>query len=377
MNARDCALAQPQPDPATVSRFIFSEPDKPQQVGGLVAEGIHLPNGTDTPKPESPQRINMIEAIRRTLDVELSVNPRCLVFGEDVGEKGGVHAATVGLQAKHGTRRVFDTSLSEEGIVGRAVGMAYAGLVPVPEIQFRKYADPATEQINNCGTIRWRTVNRFAAPIVLRMPGGYRKIGDPWHSVTSESVYAHAVGWRLAFPSNAQDAVGLLRAALRGNDPVIFFEHRAMLDSSWARRPYPGDDYLLPFGKASLIMTGDDLTVVTWGAMVERCETAARELKASVDVIDLRTIVPWDKQAVLQSVRKTGKCLIVHEDIGIAGFGAEIAATVAQEAFMDLDAPIQRLTAPSVPMPFNNTLMDAVVPKTAEIRQRMADLIAY
>ncbi len=220
-------------------------------------------------------------------------------------------------------------------------------------------------------------MNRFAAPIVVRMPGGYRKIGDPWHSVTSESVYAHAVGWQLVFPSNAQDAVGLLRAALRGNDPVIFFEHRAMLDSAWARRPYPGDDYMLPFGKANLLMTGDDLTVVTWGAMVERCEAAARDLKASVDLIDLRTIVPWDKQAVFQSVRKTGKCLIVHEDIGIAGFGAEIAATLAQEAFMDLDAPIQRLTAPSVPMPFNTGLMDAVVPKTAEIRQHIADLIAF
>jgi 2-oxoisovalerate dehydrogenase E1 component len=294
-----------------------------------------------------------------------------------VGEKGGVHAATLGLQSKHGAGRVFDTSLSEEGIIGRSVGMAYAGLVPVPEIQFRKYADPATEQINNCGTIRWRTVNRFAAPIVVRIPGGYRKIGDPWHSVTSETVFAHAVGWLLAFPSNAEDAVGLLRTALRGNDPVIFFEHRAMLDAAWARRPYPGDDYMLPFGKASLVATGRDLTVVTWGAMVERCETAAHALDASVDIVDLRTIVPWDKAAVLESVHKTGKCLIVHEDIGIAGFGAEIAATIAQESFTDLDAPIQRVTAPSVPMPFNTGLMDAVVPKIETIRQHMADLIAY
>ncbi len=375
--ARDFAKAQPQPDPATVSEFVFSQPGKPQLVGGMVAEGIQLPHGTDVPKPDSPQRINMIEAIRRTLDVELSVNPRCLVFGEDVGEKGGVHAATVGLQAKHGSGRVFDTSLSEEGIIGRSVGMAYAGLMPVPEIQFRKYADPATEQINNCGTIRWRTVNKFAAPIVIRMPGGYRKIGDPWHSVTSEVVFAHAIGWRLAFPSNAEDTVGLLRAALRGNDPVIFLEHRAMLDAAWARRPYPGDDYVLPFGTAKFVMSGSDLTVVTWGAMVERCESAAHDLKASIDLIDLRTIVPWDKAAVLESVRKTSKCLIVHEDIGIGGFGAEIAATIVEETFTDLDAPVQRLAAPSVPMPFNTGLMDAVVPKVETIRRTMADLTAY
>ncbi|MEZ4644978.1 MAG: hypothetical protein R3E31_19975 [Chloroflexota bacterium] len=142
-----------------------------------------------------------------------------------------------------------DTSLNEEGIIGRA-GMAMAGLVPVPEIQFRKYADPATEQLNNCGTLRWRTNNHFAAPIVVRIPGGYRKIGDPWHSVTSEIAFAHQPGWLLAFPSNAEDAVGLLRTALRGNDPVIFFEHRAMLDAGWARRPYPGDEFMLPFGKS-------------------------------------------------------------------------------------------------------------------------------
>jgi 2-oxoisovalerate dehydrogenase E1 component len=272
---------------------------------------------------------------------------------------------------------VFDTSLSEEGIIGRAVGMALAGLAPVPEIQFRKYADPATEQLNNCGTIRWRTANRFAAPIVVRMPGGYRKIGDPWHSVTSEIVFAHQPGWRLAFPSNAEDAVGLLRAALRGNDPVIFFEHRAMLDAAWARRPYPGDDYVLPFGRARFLSHGDDLTVVTWGAMVERCEQAMAGLEAGVELIDLRTIVPWDETAVLDSVRKTSKVIIVHEDIGLGGFGAEIAATIADKALMDLDGPVGRVTAPSVPVPFNTELMDAVVPTVEQIRAKMEDLLAF
>ncbi len=376
-HARDAALAHPQPDPDSATRFVWSEPGAPQQVGGLAGEGITLPGGTAVPNPPDPRRINMIEAIRRTLDVELGVNPRCLVFGEDVGRKGGVHAATLGLQTKYGEGRVFDTSLSEEGIIGRSVGMAYAGLLPVPEIQFRKYADPATEQLNNCATIRWRTNNRFAAPIVVRIPGGFRKIGDPWHSVTSEIVFAHQPGWRLAFPSNAEDAVGLLRSALRGNDPVIFFEHRAMLDASWARRPYPGDAYMLPFGKARLLQAGDELTIVTWGAMVARCERAIKAVDASIELIDLRTIVPWDETAVLDSVRKTSRCLIVHEDIGLGGFGAEIAAAIVDKAFLDLDAPVKRLTTPSVPIPFNTGLMDAVVPTVADIQRHIEELLAF
>lgn len=375
--ARDKALAQPRPDQRTVTQFVFSDRERPQVVGGLVSEAIAPPQGSAVARPPEPKRINMIEAVRRTLDVELALNPRCLVFGEDVGLKGGVHAATLGLQSKYGVDRVFDTSLSEEGIIGRAVGMALAGLLPVPEIQFRKYADPATEQLHNCGTIRWRTNNRFAAPLVVRMPGGYRKIGDPWHSVTDEAAFAHSPGWLVAFPSNAADAVGLLRTALRGNDPVLFFEHRAMLDAAWARRPYPGDEYTLPFGQAQVVQEGEDLTVVTWGAMVERCEIAARELQASIEILDLRTIVPWDKAAVLASVRKTSKCLIVHEDIQMAGFGAEVAAVIVEEAFLDLDAPVKRLAAPSVPVPFSTDLMEGVVPKVDQIRDCMEELLQF
>lgn len=371
------ALAEPVPNPSDALTFAFSDPAHPQQIGGLVGEGIQLPVGTDVPNPTDRSRINMIEAIRRTLDVELELNPRCLVFGEDVGLKGGVHAATLDLQIKYSEDRVFDTSLSEEGIIGRSVGMAYLGLVPVPEIQFRKYADPATEQLNNCGSVRWRTNNRFAAPIVVRIPGGYRKIGDPWHSVTSEIVFAHAVGWKLAFPSNAEDTVGLLRTALRGNDPVIFFEHRAMLDAASARRPYPGDDYMLPFGVANHMTRGDDLTVVTWGAMVERCMEAAETIDDAIEIIDLRTIIPWDKEAVLESVSRSGKCLIVHEDNEIGGFGAEIAATIAKEAFLDLDGPVERVASPSVPVPFSTDLMEGVVPTIAQIRHSMEDLLAF
>ena len=377
MKALDEAKKQPHGDPATVTNIIFSDSQQPQQVGGLVGAGIDLPGGTAVSNPSDPRRINMIEAIRRTLDVELALNPRLVVFGEDVGMKGGVHAATLGLQTKYGDDRVFDTSLNEEGIIGRSVGMAYAGLVPVPEIQFRKYADPATEQINNCGTVRWRTNGRFAAPIVVRVPGGYRKIGDPWHSVTSEVTFAHQPGLLFAAPSNAEDTVGLLRTAMRGNDPVIFFEHRAMLDAAWARRPYPGDDYMLPFGQAKKVIEGSDLTIVTWGAMVERCEQAAQAVNGSIEIIDLRTLVPWDKEMVLASVQKTSRCLIVHEDIGLGGFGAEIAATIVAEAFLDLDAPVKRVTAPAAPVPFSTSLMEGVVPTVAIIREKIESILAF
>ena len=372
--ARERAEARTVAEPETVLRHVFAEPGEVQAMGGQWGAGRVPPSGDPTPRPEG-QRLNMVTAIRRTLDRELAINDRVVVFGEDVGPKGGVHAVTLGLQDKFGEGRVFDTSLSEEGIVGRAVGMALAGLVPVPEIQFRKYAEPATEQINDCGSMRWRTNNRFAAPMVLRVPGGFFKCGDPWHSQTNEVAFVHTPGWMVAVPSNAEDAVGLLRTALRGNDPVIFFEHRAMLDHAWARRPYPGDDYALPFGEAKTVVAGDDLTVVTWGAMVPRCEEAAQG--RSVDVIDLRTLMPWDRAAVLASVRRTRRCLIVHEDLQTAGFGAEIAAVVADEAFMDLDAPVVRLTMPDIPSPHNPVLLDWAVPSVERIRAKIDYLVGF
>jgi 2-oxoisovalerate dehydrogenase E1 component len=369
---------RPAPDPSRIKRYVFSEatPDGAidlQRQGGIRAAGMTPSAGSEQPSPEGP-RINLVTAVRRTLEHELATNPRMLVFGEDVGRKGGVHAVTLGLQEKFGTDRVFDTSLSEEGIIGRAVGMAAAGLMPVPEIQFRKYADPAAEQLNDCGTMRWRTGNRFAAPMVVRIPGGFFKCGDPWHSQSNEVQWLHGVGWRLAMPSNAQDAVGLLRSALRGNDPTIFFEHRSLLDGSWARRPYPGDEFVVPFGKASMLREGTMLTVVTWGAMVERCEQAVDASGKSADLLDLRTLSPWDREATLSSVRKTRRCLIVHEDTMTAGFGAEIAAVLAKEAFFDLDAPIERLAMPDVPSPHNPVLLDAVLPSIETIARAIVEL---
>lgn len=371
--AREIAEARGVADPETVLANVFYEGEM-QQIGGQWTHGYVVPASTEEPSPEG-QRINMVTAIRRTLDHELAINPRVLLFGEDIGPKGGVHAVTLGLQDKFGIERVFDTSLSEEGIVGRAVGMAMAGLMPVPEIQFRKYAEPALEQINDCGTMRWRTDNRFAAPMVVRIPGGFFKCGDPWHSQTNEVQFVHNPGWKVAVPSNAEDAVGLLRTGLRGNDPVVFFEHRAMLDDVWARRPYPGDDYVLPFGKAKKTREGSDITIVTWGAMVPRCEEAAKDFSA--DVIDLRTLMPWDREMVLESVRRTRRCLIVHEDLQTGGFGAEIAAVVADEAFMDLDAPVSRLTMPDIPSPHNPVLLDWAVPSVARIRAKIDQLVGF
>jgi 2-oxoisovalerate dehydrogenase E1 component len=371
------ALARPQPDPRELTAHVFSSGPagraELQEQGGLIPEGFEFAATSPVPHPQGA-RINMLTAIRRTLDVELSLNPRMLVFGEDVGPKGGVHGATLGLQDKYGAERVFDTSLSEEGIIGRAVGMALAGLLPVAEIQFRKYADPAAEQLNDCGTLRWRTRNRFAAPLVVRMPGGFFKCGDPWHSQTNEVAWVHGIGWQVAVPSNAEDAVGLLRAALRGNDPVIFFEHRAMLDGAWARRPYPGDEFVVPFGEARLMRAGTEVSVITWGAMVERCLQAAGDSHVDAEVLDLRTLSPWDKGAVRRSVERTRRCLIVHEDNLTAGFGAEIAATLAQESFFSLDAPIERLAMPDVPSPHSPVLLEAALPSVAQITQAIQRL---
>ena len=359
--------------PEDVTNQVFYE-DELQRVGGIWNSGYEPPPSTDRPAV-SGQRINMVTAIRRVLEQELASNPRLLIFGEDVGPKGGVHAVTLGLQEKFGRERVFDTSLNEEGIVGRAVGMALAGLMPVPEIQFRKYAEPATEQIHDCGTMRWRTHNRFAAPMVLRVPGGFFKCGDPWHSMTNEVEFVHNPGWKVAVPSNAEDAVGLLRGSLRGNDPVLFFEHRAMLDDAWARRPWPGDDYVLPFGRGKKTLEGDQVSIVTWGAMVPRCEAAAEGFSA--DVIDLRTLMPWDRDMVLESVRRTRRCLIVHEDWRTGGFGAEIAAVVADEAFLDLDAPVARLTMPDIPSPHHPKLMEWALPSPAGIRAEIERLVGF
>jgi len=377
--ALEGARARPAPAGDKVKRFVYAETREAgdaETTGGLSEKEIAALGGTETAAAEG-EMLRFADAVRRALRSELERNPKLVVFGEDVGVKGGVHLVTEGLQKKFGRDRVFDTSLSEEGIIGRAVGMAIGGLMPVAEIQFRKYADPATEQLNNCGTLRWRTANRFAAPIVVRMPGGFGKdVGDPWHSLSAEVVFAHAIGWQVAMPSNSADAIGLLRAAMRGRNPTIFFEHRSLLMTSDGSARYPGDDYVVPFGRAKKLRDGNDITVVTWGAMVHRCVHAAEQFGEKVDLLDLRTVAPWDRDAVLESVRKTGRVLIVHEDTLTAGFGAEIAATVAREAFWSLDAPVDRLAVEDVPMPYHPDLLSAVLPSVATIAERIDALLS-
>ena len=370
------AEGTPEPDPNTALEHVYYSGKSPIQ-GGLRPNGSMLAFGSPNPQPHGA-RINLIDAVRRTLEVEMELNPRILVFGEDVGVKGGVHGATQGMQSHFGEDRVFDTSLNEDGIIGRSTGMALAGLLPVPEIQFRKYADPAHEQLNDLGTLRWRTANHFAAPVIVRMPVGYsKKTGDPWHSVSAEAVYAHFIGWRIAYPSNAEDAVGLLRSALRGDDPTFFFEHRALLDGTEARRPYPGDDYCLPFGLAAQLTQGDELTLITWGAMVHRCLEAAKDFPARITLLDLRTVLPWDVNAVLNSVHNTGKALVVHEDTLTNGFAAEIITTINEQAFHALDAPIARIATPDIPIPYNISLMDAVLPGVQRIKAGIESLLNY
>lgn len=370
------ARARPTSDPELVRRYVFEEPGEPAILGGLTLEERAALNG-NAEQEEDGEVVRFADAVRRTLRRELEVNPKVLVFGEDVGRKGGVHLVTEGLQRQFGDKRVFDTSLSEEGIIGRAVGMAIGGLMPVAEIQFRKYADPAAEQLNNCGTLRWRTANRFAAPIVVRMPGGFGKdVGDPWHSLSDEVRFVHSLGWQVIVPSNASDAVGLLRAAMRSGNPSVFFEHRSLLMTSDGSARYPGDDYVLPLGRANRLREGGDLTLVTWGAMVHRCLEAADRFADRVDLLDLRTVAPWDREQVLASVQRTGRCLVVHEDTLTAGFGAEIAATVAKEAFWVLDAPVDRLAVEDVPMPYHSSLLDAVLPDAERIAARIAALLS-
>ena len=369
------ALLQQHPDSGEVSDHIFHSKQLQLQ-GGIRPDGYAVKLQVAKASLDT-NRVNMADAIRRTLEAELHKNERLVIFGQDVGVKGGIHGVTSSLQRKFCNSRIFDTNLSEEGIVGRSTGMALCGLLPCPEIQFRKYADAAMEQIRNIGTLRWRTANKFAAPMVLRMTVGSTGREDHWHNLSDESIWAHLVGWQVVIPSNTIDAVGLLRSALRGNDPVMFLEHRALLDGISARRPYPGDEYILPFGEANIVCEGSQATIVSWGACVDKCEQAIRSSGYSVELIDLRTISPWDRETVCNSVRKTGHCLIVHEDNLTCGFGAEISAVLSEYEIFSLQAPIMRLAVPNVPIPYYTNPHKTVVPTPDAILSKLCELMSY
>ncbi|HEY4378620.1 MAG TPA: transketolase C-terminal domain-containing protein, partial [Acidimicrobiales bacterium] len=370
------ALAGRRPDPATVTHQVVALPD---------LRAATAPTAKPVGGAAEEERVPMGEAIKRTLHEEMARDERIRVFGEDVADareqvlagvegKGGVFGTTHGLQRAFGQARCFNTPLSEANIVGRAVGQAIRGLRPAPEIQFFDYIWPAMTQIKSeAATIRWRSNGAFTCPMVLRVPiGGYLTGGSIWHSQCGESIFAHIPGLLIAMPSRAADAAGLLRTAFRCEDPVLFLEHKHLLRQPYTADAYPSPDHLVPFGSAATVRAGDDLTIVSWGATVEKSRQAAESLAADegieVEVIDLRSLAPWDHEHVASSVARTSRLLVVHEDTLTAGFGGEVAAWVGEHCFADLDAPVRRVAATDTPVAYEPALEEAILPQVAGIR---------